>query len=259
MRPAPVTGSVPPMLGLGGRIRACLFDMDGVLTQTAAVHAAAWKEMFDAYLEERARRSGGAAQPFDPVDDYESFVDGRPRDDGTRAFLASRGVRLPEGAPGDLPTAETVHGLSSRKDAIFRRRLATEGVRPYEGSIRYVTAARDAGLRRAVVTASAHAHDILGSAGITGLFEAVVDGLVIRREGLPGKPAPDSFLAAARRLDVAPDAAAVFDDGPAGVAAGRAGGFGLVVGVDRGGEAEALRDHGAHIVVSDLADLVDRP
>ena len=246
-------------LGLDEGVRACLFDMDGVLTQTANVHAAAWKEMFDEYLRRRVASTGETFRPFDPVDDYDSFVDGRPRADGTRAFLKSRGIRLPEGEGTDPPEADTIQGLSLRKDGIFLHRVREEGVVPYEGSVRYVTAARGAGLRCAVVTASVHATEILRSAGIDDLFDAVVDGVVITAEGLRGKPAPDTFLAAAGRLHLGADSAAVFDDALSGVEAGRAGGFRLVVGVDRAGQAEALRHHGAHRVVGDLSELLVEP
>ena len=247
------------MLGLPDSVRACLFDLDGVLTETATVHAAAWKEMFDAYLQARAERLGGAFVPFDVIQDYDEYVDGKPRADGTRAFLQSRGISLPEGAPDDPPGAETVQGLSSRKNEIVLRRLREDGVEAYPGSVRYLQAARDAGLNRAVVSSSANTAAILEAAHLADYFEVRVDGVVAAREGLKGKPAPDYFLAAARALGVAPAAAAVFEDALAGVVAGRAGDFGFVVGVDRVGQAEALRQHGADVVVADLADLFDRP
>jgi beta-phosphoglucomutase family hydrolase len=247
------------VLGLPAGIRACLFDLDGVLTPTAAVHAAAWKETFDDFLRQRAARTGEAFTPFDPVADYDEYVDGKPRADGTRSFLESRHITLDEGDPDDPPDAETVQGLSARKDEAFSRRIHRGGVKPYDGSVRYLRAARDAGLRRAVVSSSRHCAEILAAAGIADLIEVRVDGLVAQREGLRGKPAPDTFLAAARKLDVEPQAAAVFEDALAGVAAGRAGGFGYVVGVDRVGQADELRAHGADIVVNDLAELLDRP
>jgi beta-phosphoglucomutase family hydrolase len=247
------------VLGLPAGVRACLFDLDGVLTPTAAVHAAAWQETFDEFLQRRAARGGEEFRPFDPVADYDEYVDGKARADGTRSFLESRHITLPEGDPDDPPDRETVQGLSARKDEAFSRRVHSDGVRPYEGSVRYLRAARDAGLRRAVVSSSRHCAEILRAAGIDDLIEERVDGVVAQREGLRGKPAPDTFLAAARRLGVEPEAAAVFEDALAGVAAGRAGGFGYVVGVDRVGQADALRAHGADIVVKDLAELLDRP
>jgi beta-phosphoglucomutase family hydrolase len=247
------------MLGLPDAIRGCLFDLDGVLTQTARVHDAAWREMFDGYLRERSRRTGEPFVPFDPVADYESFVDGKPRADGTRSFLESRGIRLPEGSPDDPPNAETIEGLSSRKNEILLRRIHEDGVAAYPGSVRYVRAAARAGLRRAVVTSSANCGDVLTAAGIEDLFEARIDGLVAERDRLRGKPAPDTFLAGARALGLDPQAAAVFEDAQAGVAAGRAGGFGFVVGVDRLGQADELRGHGADVVVADLAELLGQP
>jgi len=245
------------MLGLPDSIRACLFDLDGVLTQTAKVHAAAWKEMFDDFLRKRAARTGEAFVPFDPVEDYAKYVDGMPRYDGVRSFLASRGIDLPWGDPGDPPGKETIIGLGNRKNEIVLAMIRQGGVEPYPGSVRYVRAARAAGLRCAVVSSSANCREVLVAAGIDDLFEERVDGITIEREHLKGKPAPDMFLYAARGLEVEPAQAAVFEDALAGVAAGRAGGFGFVVGVDRVGQAEALRKHGADIVVNDLAELLD--
>jgi beta-phosphoglucomutase family hydrolase len=245
------------VLGLPDGTRACLFDLDGVLTKTAVVHNAAWKEMFDAYLRERSRRTGEPFVPFDPGRDYDEYVDGKPRADGTRSFLASRGIELPEGSEDDPPSAETVHGLGTRKNEIVLRRIREDGVEAYEGSVHYVRAARDAGLRRAVVSSSANCRDVLIAAGIEDLFEARIDGVVAGREHLRGKPAPDTFLAAARALGLGPQAAAVFEDALAGVEAGRAGRFRFVVGVDRTGQADALKKHGADIVVTDLAELMD--
>ena len=246
------------MLGLPYGTRACLFDLDGVLTKTAVVHNAAWKEMFDAYLRERSRRTGEPFVPFDPGRDYDEYVDGKPRADGTRSFLASRGIELPEGSEDDPPSAETIHGLGTRKNEIVLRRIREDGVEPYESSVRYVRAARDAGLRRAVVSSSANCRDVLIAAGIEDLFEARIDGVVAGREHLRGKPAPDTFLAAAQALGLGPQAAAVFEDALAGVEAGRAGRFRFVVGVDRTGQADALKKHGADIVVTDLAELLDQ-
>jgi len=245
------------VLGLPDGTHACLFDLDGVLTKTAVVHNAAWKEMFDAYLQERSRRTGEPFVPFDPGRDYDEYVDGKPRADGTRSFLASRGIELPEGGDDDPPSAETIHGLGTRKNEIVLRRIREDGVEAYESSVRYVRAARDAGLRRAVVSSSANCRDVLIAVGIEDLFEARIDGVVAGREHLRGKPAPDTFVAAARALGLGPQAAAVFEDALAGVEAGRAGRFRFVVGVDRTGQADALKKHGADIVVADLAELLD--
>ncbi|MEU7065706.1 beta-phosphoglucomutase family hydrolase [Streptomyces sp. NPDC046161] len=246
------------MLGLPDHVSTCLFDLDGVLTRTAKVHAAAWKEMFDDYLRRRADRDGSAFVPFDAVHDYDEYVDGRPREDGVRTFLASRGITLPEGTSGDGPDQETVHGLGNRKNDLVLRAIREQGVESYEGSVDYVRAVRDAGLRRAVVSSSANCRDVLVAAGIEDLFEDRVDGLTIAEQGLRGKPAPDSYLAAARLFGTDPRDAAVFEDALAGVAAGKAGGFGFVVGVDRTGQADELRAHGADVVVTDLAELLDR-
>src|SRR5918996_739907 len=244
------------VLGLPTGVRACLFDLDGVLTQTAKVHAAAWKQMFDDYLRERAERTGGEFIPFDLAEDYGEYVDGKPRNDGVRSFLASRGIELPEGDAADPAGAETVRGLGNRKNELVLRLIHDQGVEPYEGSIRYLEAARDSGLRRAVVSSSTNCRDVLVAAGIEDLFEARIDGLVAEREGLAGKPAPDTFLFGARALGVEPEGAAVFEDALAGVVAGRAGGFRCVIGVDRVGPADALREHGATVVVEDLAELL---
>ena len=245
------------MLGLPDGVIACLFDLDGVLTQTAKVHEAAWKQMFDEYLQQRARRTGGQWRPFE-ASDYNEYVDGKPRYDGVRSFLTSRAIELPQGSPSDPPGAETVDGLGNRKNEIVLRIIKEQGVEAYEGSVRYLHAARDARLRRAVVSSSTNCREILIAAGIEDLLEVRVDGVVAERERLAGKPAPDTFLAGARALGVAPAQGAVFEDALAGVAAGRAGAFGCVVGVDRVGQAQALRRHGADIVVSDLAELLER-
>ena len=244
------------MLGLPDGTRGCLFDLDGVLTQTAKVHNAAWKQMFDGYLRDRAQRTGEPFVPFDPVEDYNEYVDGKPRYDGTRSFLVSRGIHLPEGDKDDPPDAETVHGLGNRKNELVQRLIREDGVEAYEGSVRYVRAARDAGLRRAVVSSSANCHEILVAAGIEDLFEVRIDGIVAEREHLRGKPAPDTFLAGARALGLEAGEAVVFEDALAGVEAGRAGHFRYVVGVDRVGQADALKAHGADTVVTDLAELL---
>ncbi|MBV9819271.1 MAG: beta-phosphoglucomutase family hydrolase [Solirubrobacterales bacterium] len=244
------------MLGLPDRITACLFDLDGVLTQTAKVHAEAWKRTFDEYLRQRAQRTGEPFAEFDKGHDYNEYVDGMPRYDGVRTFLKSRGIELPEGTPGDPPSAETICGIGNRKNELVLALIRTEGVEAYDGSVKYLHAARDAGLRRAVVSASANCRDVLRAAGIEDLLEVRIDGIVADREHLKGKPAPDTFLAGARALGVAPDAAVVFEDATAGVQAGHDGHFGYVVGVDRVGHADDLRQHGASVVVDDLADLL---
>ncbi len=241
------------MFGLPDHVTACLFDLDGVLTGTAELHRAAWKETFDAFL---LARDGAGFAPFTEAD-YNNYVDGRPRFDGVRSFLASRDISLPEGAPDDPPAADTVHGVGNRKNARVQQIITERGVNPYPGSVRYLEAAQQAGIRIAVVTSSANGEAVLEAAGLTKYVEARVDGVVIAERGLKGKPAPDSFLAGAEALGVAKENAAVFEDALSGVQAGRTGGFGYVVGVDRVGQAEALRTHGADIVVDDLADLLD--
>ncbi|SCL17961.1 haloacid dehalogenase superfamily, subfamily IA, variant 3 with third motif having DD or ED/beta-phosphoglucomutase family hydrolase [Micromonospora rhizosphaerae] len=245
------------MLGLPAPVTACLFDLDGVLTQTAKVHNAAWTETFNAFLRAHANATGEPYRPFDPGPDYNRYVDGKPRADGVRSFLASRGITLPEGAPDDPPDVDTVHGVGNRKNTILLKRIHTDGVDVYPGSVAYLEAAAAAGLRRAVVSASANCREVVAAAGLDRLLEVRVDGLVARAQGLRGKPHPDTFLAGAELLGVPPANAAVFEDAQAGVAAGRAGGFGYVVGVDRVGQAEELRAHGADIVVNDLAELLE--
>ncbi|QKW40448.1 beta-phosphoglucomutase family hydrolase [Actinomadura sp. NAK00032] len=247
------------MLGLPDEATACLFDLDGVLTRTASVHAAAWKEMFDGYLRERSERTGEPFTEFDPVHDYGRYVDGKKREDGTRSFLESRGITLPEGDPGDPPEKETVRGLGNRKNALVLKLIEEKGVETFDGSIDYVRAARAAGLRTAVVSSSANTVQVLATVGIAGLFDARVDGVVAAERHLPGKPAPDMFLEGARELGVAADRAVVFEDALAGVQAGRAGGFAYVVGVNRVGDAhgKALAEHGADVVVDDLSELLE--
>jgi beta-phosphoglucomutase family hydrolase len=245
------------VLGLPDGVSACLFDLDGVLTQTAKVHAAAWKQMFDEFLREWARKHGQPFVPFDEVSDYDEYVDGKPRYDGVASFLASRKIELPQGTPDDPPDAETIDGLGNRKNEIVLKMIHEDGVQPYEGSVRYVKAAIKAGLRRAVVSSSTNCRDVLRAAGIEDLFEEIVDGHVAEREHLKGKPAPDTYLAGARAVGVEPAQAAVFEDALAGVESGRAGNFGFVVGVDRVGQADALKQHGADVVVQDLAELLD--
>ena len=245
------------MLGLPDRVNTCLFDLDGVLTQTAKVHAAAWKEMFDAYLEQRARRTGEEFVPFDSGDDYDRYVDGKPRYEGVESFLESRDIHLARGSPDDPPKAETVTGLGNRKNELVLKLIHEKGVEPYEGSVRYLHAARDAGLRRAVVSSSTNCRDVLRAAGIEDLLEVRMDGVVAEREHIKGKPAPDTYLKAAAMLGSEPAQSAVFEDALAGVESGRAGDFGCVVGVDRVGQADALKEHGADVVVKDLAELLD--
>ena len=244
-------------LGLPGSIHACLFDLDGVLTETATLHAKAWQRMFDAFLSARARASGQPFVPFDVVHDYDLYVDGKPRDDGTRSFLTSRGIQLPEGTGDDPATAETIQGLGKRKNEILLVLMREQGVEAYPGSVRYVRAVKGAGLRTAVVSSSTNCHEVLIAAGIAELFDARIDGVVAAERHLTGKPAPDTYLAAARALGATPAQAAVFEDALAGVAAGHAGRFGFVVGVDRVGQADELRRHGADVVVTDLAALLE--
>ncbi|HEV3391667.1 MAG TPA: beta-phosphoglucomutase family hydrolase [Solirubrobacteraceae bacterium] len=245
------------MLGLPDGITTCLFDLDGVLTQTAKVHAQAWKQMFDEFLRGWYARQGEPFREFALPDDYDTYVDGKPRQDGVESFLESRGIELPTGSPQDSPDEETIYGLGVRKNDIVLKLIDDEGVEPYEGSVRYVEAARDAGLHRAVVSSSTNCKDVLVAAGIEDLFEVRIDGIVAEREHLKGKPAPDTFLAGAKAFGAEPAQAVVFEDALAGVEAGRAGHFGFVVGVDRVGHASALREHGADVVVQDLSELLE--
>ncbi len=245
------------MLGLPDGGQACLFDMDGVVTQTATVHAAAWKQMFDEFLRQRAQSTGTQFVPFDPGHEYDAYVDGKPRLDGTRSFLASRGIDLPEGTPDDPPGTPTLCGLSNRKNDLVLAKIAAGGVQVYEGSIAYINAVRAAGVRTAIVSASANTVQVLHAAGIEDLFDTRIDGVIAAERGLRGKPAPDTFLAAAQALDVPAAHAVVFEDAQAGVAAGHAGHFALVVGVDRVGQAAELKAHGADIVVKDLSELLE--
>lgn len=244
------------MLGLPDAVTACLFDMDGVVTQTAKVHDAAWKEMFDDFLRSWSASHNVPFVPFDPVRDYDEYVDGKPRLEGTASFLESRGIELPAGEESDPAGAPTVWGLGNRKNELILKVLARDGVQAYEGSVRYITAAREAGLRTAIVSSSANTEAVLKVAGVDSLFEVRVDHQVAEAANLHGKPAPDTFLEAARLLGVPAAQATVFEDALAGVAAGRAGNFGYVVGVDRVGQADQLRAHGADVVVKDLADLL---
>ena len=244
------------MIGIPATIRACLFDLDGVITKTDVLHAAAWREMFDSYLRQHAAETGQPYIPFDLVSDYGRYVDGQPRADGVRSFLASRGITLPEGSDDGDPAIATVRVLARRKNEILQRRICADGVQVYPGSVRFLHAVAAAGLRRGVVSSSANTQAVLTAAGLAGDFEVIMDAQAASRQGLRGKPAPDTYLSAARALSVPPAAAAVFEDALAGVAAGRAGEFGWVVGVDRIGQASALRREGADIVVQDLAELL---
>ncbi|WP_433920201.1 beta-phosphoglucomutase family hydrolase [Streptomyces canus] len=238
-------------LGLPEEIKACLFDLDGVVTRTAVVHAAAWKEMFDAFLRER---EGEDFRPFDDHD-YDEYVDGLPRADGVRTFLASRGIDLPDGNPDDPPGAETVHGLGNRKNALVLEKIRTDGVEAYDDTLTYIREARARGLRTAIVSSSANCRDVLRAIDAEDLFDVRVDGVVAAERHLPGKPRPDTFLAAAHDLGLDAPRSAVFEDALAGMDAGRAGGFGYVVGLDRVGQTDALYEHGADVVVRGLAEL----
>lgn len=241
------------MIGLPDTIKAVLFDLDGVLTSTADLHREAWKATFDSYLRQR---DGDGFMPF-TARDYTDHVDGRPRADGVREFLSSRGIHLPEGNAADPPSAETVNGIGNRKNDLVQQLIAEKGVTPYPGSVRYLHAARDAGVPIGVVTSSANGAAVLTAANLMTFVGTLVDGLLLAKENLKGKPAPDSFLAGARALNVSPSHAAVFEDALAGVEAGRAGQFGYVIGVNRADQADALRAHGADIVVDDLAELLE--
>ncbi|MGD1240789.1 beta-phosphoglucomutase family hydrolase [Mycobacterium seoulense] len=244
------------MLGLPEKVHACLFDLDGVLTDTASVHTKAWKAMFDDYLSERAERTGEKFVPFDAAVDYRQYVDGKKREDGVRSFLQSRGIDLPDGSPDDPGDAETVYGLGNRKNDMFQQVLRKDGVEVFEGSRRYLEAVSAAGLGIAVVSSSANTRDVLEITGLDRFIQQRVDGVTLRDEHIAGKPAPDSYLRGAELLGVPADAAAVFEDAISGVQAGHAGNFGYVVGVDRVGQADDLRRNGADVVVTDLAELL---
>lgn len=250
------------MLGLPEGVTTCLFDLDGVLTQTATVHCAAWASAFDALLHRVSEEQGTPFAPFDQGADYNTYVDGKPRADGVRDFLASRGIHLPEGDPDDPPSTgpgATVHSVGNAKNVELLQRIEHDGVEVYDGSRRYLDAAAAAGLGRIVVSSSANTAQVLEVTGLDRLVEGRIDGVVARERSLPGKPAPDTYLAGAELAGVDPSAAAVFEDALSGVEAGRAGHFGFVVGVDRVGQAAALSAHGADRVVRDLAELLDEP
>ena len=236
---------------------AVLLDLDGVITDTANMHAACWKQMFDEFLQKRAAERGEPFRPFDLATDYRLYVDGKPRFDGVRDFLTSRGIQLPEGSPDDPPQAQTVGGLGNRKNDLVNKVIEEGGVEPYEGSVKFIHELRDQGFKIAVVTSSQNCEAVLKAVKLDGFFDVRVDGNTIRAQHLAGKPAPDTFLASLRQLGVAPARAVVVEDAISGVEAGRSGNFGLVIGVARKGNAEELRHHGAHLVVNDLSELVD--
>lgn len=244
------------LLGLPAGVRACLFDLDGVLTDTASVHRTAWKAMFDDFLRQRASRDGSEFVPFDIDSDYFTYVDGKKREDGVRSFLESRDISLPDGDAGDGEDVETVNGLGNRKNSAFLHTVREDGVKVFDGSRRYIEAVAAQGLPIAVVSSSANTREVLEVTGLAQFVDQRVDGVTMREENIAGKPAPDSYLAGAQRLGVEPAEAAVFEDALSGVEAGHAGNFGLVVGVDRVGQSDALREHGADVVVTDLADLL---
>ena len=235
---------------------AVLLDLDGVITDTASIHAACWKQMFDEYLQKRAMQRGEAFRPFDPATDYRLYVDGKPRFDGVRDFLTSRGIQLPEGSPHDPPEAETVGGLGNRKNDLVNKIIEDAGVEPYEGSVKLLHQLRHQGFKIAVVTSSQNCAAVLRAAKLDAFFDMRVDGNTILAEHLAGKPAPDTFLMAAKLLGVQPSRAVVIEDALSGVEAGSSGNFGLVIGVARKGNADELRQHGAHLVVNDLGELV---
>jgi beta-phosphoglucomutase family hydrolase len=238
------------------KFEAVLFDLDGVLTATAKVHAACWKQAFDEFLQRRADRISETSQPFDIKKDYEEYVDGKPRNDGVQSFLQSRGIKLPYGDPDDPSDRETICGLGNRKNDLFNQALKDQGVEVFDGSVAWLRQVRQKGLKTAVVSSSKHCQAIIEVAGLADLFDARVDGNVAEELNLKGKPAPDTFLKAAEQLQVPPEKAVVVEDATAGVEAGHNGGFALVIGVDRKGDAEALRQHGADLVVSDLKELL---
>jgi beta-phosphoglucomutase family hydrolase len=241
----------------GDQYDAVLLDLDGVITDTANLHAACWKQMFDEYLQKRATQRGEAVRPFDLATDYRLYVDGKPRFDGVRDFLTSRGIQLPEGSPDDSPQAETVGGLGNRKNNLVNKVIEDVGVEPYEGSVKLIHQLRHRGFKIAVVTSSENCEAVLRAARLDTFFEVRVDGHVIHAQRLAGKPAPDTFLLAARLLGVEPTRTVVIEDAISGIRAGVNGNFGLVIGVARKGNAEELKHHGAHLVVNDLGELVD--
>lgn len=239
-----------------GRFDAVLFDLDGVLTDTASLHSEAWKQTFDEFLRQRSEASGEPFREFDIRDDYHRYVDGRPRYDGVRDFLRSRAIELPEGPERAAPGLDSVRAVGNRKDELVNRLFEERGVVPFAGSLALLRQVRERGLRTAVVTSSANCESVLAAAKIRDLFDARVDGVIAARRALAGKPAPDTFLEGARELGVPPARAVVVEDAISGVQAGRAGGFGLVIGVARKGNARDLADNGADVVVEDLSELL---
>jgi beta-phosphoglucomutase family hydrolase len=239
------------------RYDAVLFDLDGVITNTAGLHATCWKQMFDEYLRKRAEQRGEAFRPFEVATDYRLYVDGKPRFAGVADFLSSRGIQLPEGNPDDPAELETVCGLGNRKNDLVNELIQRVGVEPYEGSVRFIHQLRRNGFKIAVVTSSQNCPLVLKAAKLDSLFHVRIDGNTIEAERLAGKPAPDTYLMAARLLAVEPARAVVIEDAISGVEAGSNGNFGLVIGVARKGNAEELKHHGAHLVVNDLGELVD--
>jgi beta-phosphoglucomutase family hydrolase len=237
-------------------IQACIFDLDGVITDTASIHAAAWKRMFDDFLRSRPDTSGADLRPFEPAD-YRRYVDGKPRYDGVQSFLESRAVSLPYGSPDDPPELETICGLGNRKNEEFQRHLDENGVQVFPDTIAFIDGLHQRGIRTAVISASRNCQPVLRAAGVEDLFETRVDGVIAAELGLPGKPDPAVFLEATRRLEATPDSAAIVEDALAGVEAGRRGGFALVIGVDRTGHPDDLLEHGADVVSSDLAQLLE--
>jgi trehalose 6-phosphate phosphatase len=238
------------------RYQAVILDMDGVITRSARAHAASWKRMFDEYLQQRARRGGSEYKPFDDKEDYYRYVDGKPRYEGAQSFLESRGISLTYGSPDDPPDRETVCGLGNRKNRYFREYLSSHGVESYQSTVSFVKEMKQKRKRVAVISSSENAKAVLKAAGVLGLFHVIVDGVDSARLNLKGKPEPDIFLEAARRLKVSPGNAIVIEDALSGVEAGKAGGFALVIGIDRSGQNTGLRSHGADIVVSDLSEIV---
>jgi len=241
------------------RYDAVLFDMDGVVTDTASIHATCWKTMFDEFLQKRATRNAGPFRGFDVATDYKLHVDGKPRYQGLRDFLKSRGIVLPEGTPQDPPSAETVCGLGNRKNELVNEHLASAGAEAYPGTVAFIMYLRRMGIKTAVVTSSQNCQEVLHAANVEDLFDARVDGDVLEGQHLAGKPAPDSFLKAAQMLGVTPKRAVVIEDAISGVKAGAQGGFGLVIGVARNRNAEELKAHGANIAVNDVAELLAPP
>ncbi len=246
------------LLGLPPVVAACVFNLDGVLTASAEVHARAWSETFEEFITRRTEETGGRFAPFNTREDYRRHMHGKPRLEGVHAFLASRGVSLPEGDPADPPGTETVHGLANRKTQVLRRRLEQFGVRAYAGAARYLEIARDAHVPYAIVSASCNTGEILERAGLADLITNSIDGNIALAQGLRPEPAPDMLLAACRMLGAEPRRTAVFETAPAGVAGARGVGFGFVVGVDDGGQSAALRTQGADRVVTGLTELLDR-